>query len=384
MKSTIKNMFTCMCIIVCATHYAEAQATNTDETRKTLSDTVTEPNALKQITDHLTISGYIETYYGYDFSNPENHTRPDFVYSFNRHNEVNLNLGFIKVAYAANNIRANFALMTGTYANANLAAEAGVLKNIFEANIGVKISKQKNLWMDAGIFASHIGFESAIGKDCWNVTRSILADNSPYYESGVKVSYTSDNKKWFISGLFLNGWQRIQRMDDNNTPAIGHQLTFKPTSKITLNSSSFIGSDTPDSTRQIRYFHNFYGILELHRNFNIILGFDVGIQQRTKNSTAYNRWYSPIVQARYILSKKSTIAARLEYYSDIHGVIIDTGTENGFQTYGYSLNFDYKIAENVIWRIEGKGFSSKDKIFILEDAPSNNNYVATTSLAISF
>jgi hypothetical protein len=142
----------------------------------------------------LSIGGYIETYFAYDFSNPDDHNRPGFVYSHNRSNEVNLNLGFVKAAYQTNTIRANLALMTGTYSNTNLSSEPGVLKNIFEANAGVKISKTKNLWMDAGIFASHIGFESAIAKDCWNLTRSILADNSPYYESGVKVSYTSDDE----------------------------------------------------------------------------------------------------------------------------------------------------------------------------------------------
>ncbi len=148
----------------------------------------------------LTISGYFETYYAYDFGNPSDHNRPGFVYSHNRHNEVNLNLGFIKAAYTTDQVRANLALMTGTYANANLAAEPGVLKNIFEANAGVKISKKKNLWVDAGIFASHIGFESAIGKDCWNLTRSILADNSPYYESGAKISYTQKMKNGFSVG----------------------------------------------------------------------------------------------------------------------------------------------------------------------------------------
>jgi hypothetical protein len=65
------------------------------------------------------------------------------VYSFNRHNEVNLNLGFLRGSYNTDNVRANLALMVGTYANANLAAETGVLKNIYEANAGVKISSQK-------------------------------------------------------------------------------------------------------------------------------------------------------------------------------------------------------------------------------------------------
>jgi hypothetical protein len=44
---------------------------------------------------------------------------------------------------------------------------------------------------------SHIGFESAIGKDCATLTRSILADNSPYYEAGVKIDITSKTKMVF-------------------------------------------------------------------------------------------------------------------------------------------------------------------------------------------
>ena len=332
----------------------------------------------------LTISGYIETYYSYDFGNPTDHNRPGFVYSFNRHNEVNLNLGFVKTAYATDKVRANLALMTGSYANANLASEPSVLKNIFEANAGLKISKTKNLWVDAGIFASHIGFESAIGKDCWNLTRSILADNSPYYQSGAKISYTSNNEKWFVSGLILNGWQRIQRVNGNNTPALGHQLTYKPNSKVTLNSSSFIGSDTPDSTRQMRYFHNFYGQFQLHEKFGLILGFDIGAQQKSKGNNDYYTWHTPVLIAKYAATDKVSIAARGEYYSDANGVIIATGTLNEFQTYGYSVNLDYLARKNVMWRIEGRSFTSQDKIFTLKDKPSNNNYFITTSLAISF
>lgn len=332
----------------------------------------------------LKFSGYLETYYAYDLGNPSNHDRPSFVYAFNRHNEVNLNIGFVKAAYATDKVRSNLALMTGTYANANLAAEPGVLKNIYEANAGVKISKTKNLWIDAGIFAAHIGFESAIGKDCYTLTRSIMADNSPYFESGAKISYTSDNEKWFVSGLLLNGWQRIQRVNGNNTPAFGHQITFKPNSKITLNSSSFVGSDTPDSAKQMRYFHNFYTQIQLSNSLNLIAGFDIGAQQKSKNSSNYNTWYTPVVIAKFAATDKVSIAARGEYYSDANGVIIATGTRNGFQTYGYSLNLDYNIRENVMWRIEGRGFTSKDKIFTMNNNPSNNNYLVTTSLAIAF
>ena len=332
----------------------------------------------------LTVSGYVETYYSYDFGKPGNHNRQPFSYSHNRHNEVNLNLGFIKTAYNTQNVRANLALATGTYMSANYAAEPDVLKIIYEANAGIKISNTKELWIDAGVLPSHIGFESAVGKDNWTLTRSLFADNSPYFETGAKISYTTPTGKWFLSGLVLNGWQRIQRVDGNNLPAFGHQVVFKPNSKMTLNSSSFIGSDKPDSTRQMRYFHNLYGIFQISSNFAIAGGLDIGTEQKSKGSSDYNCWYTPIVILKFSPNAKHNIAARAEYYSDKNGVIISTGTVNGFKTWGYSLNYDYLIRENVLWRVEGRGFSGKDKTFTKEDNPANTNFFLTTSLAISF
>lgn len=335
-------------------------------------------------TNPLTFSGYLETYYTYDFGKPLLQNRPSFVYSHNRHNEVNLNLGMIKVAYQKNGVRANLAIAAGTYMNANLAAEPGVLKNIFEANAGVKISKNANLWIDAGIFASHIGFESAIGKDCWALTRGILADNSPYYESGVKLTYTSPNEKWTMSGLLLNGWQRIQRVPGNNTIGIGHQLTYKPNAKVTLNSSSFVGNDKPDSVKQMRYFHNFYGIFQLSDAFAITTGFDIGMEQKQKGSSEYNTWYTPILMAKINADSKNSFTTRLEYYNDANGVIIGTATPNGFKTWGYSINYDHAISSNAMWRIEARGFSSKDRIFEKNGNISNGNFFLSTALAISF
>jgi hypothetical protein len=332
----------------------------------------------------LTISGYVETYYLYNFNSPPSNSQPGFIYSHNRVNEVNVNLGFLKASYTTEKVRGNLALMTGTYANANLAAEPGVLKNIFEANAGVKISATKNLWVDAGIFASHIGFESAIGKDCWTLTRSMLADNSPYYESGVKISYTTDNDKWFLSALVLNGWQRIQRVEANSLPSFGTQVTFKPTPSITLNSSSFIGTDKPDSTRQMRYFHNLYGIIQLTDKLGLTIGLDLGAEEKSPEVSTTNTWYSPVVIVKYSVNNKLSVAARGEYYEDENGVIITTGTINGFKTTGLSVNLDYAIVPNALWRIEARNLISKDAIFVKDDQAVHGNSFISTSLAISF
>jgi len=333
----------------------------------------------------LTVSGYAEVYYSYDFNKPLNNNKAPFLYSHTRNNEVNLNLAFIKAAYNTDKVRANLSFAAGNYMNANYAAEPGVLKNIFEANAGIKLSKKSELWLDAGIFASHIGFESAISKDCWTLTRSILAENSPYYESGVKLGYTSNNGKWFLSAMYLNGWQRITRVDGNTTPAFGTQVTFKPSDKVTLNSSTFIGNDKPDSIKQMRYFHNFYGIFQLSKQLAVTTGFDYGLEQKVKGSSAMNHWYSPVIILRYSPDDKNSIAVRGEYYADPKGVIIATGTEDGFKTFGWSINYDRKIINNAVWRIEYRGFSGKNNYFIKNNNSfgSNDNFL-TTSLAISF
>ena len=327
---------------------------------------------------NLSFTGYAEVYYSYDFNEPADHNRPSFFYSHNRHNEFNLNLGFVKGTYNTEKVRANVALAAGSYMNANYAAEPGVLKNIYEANAGVKISRKKNVWIDAGIFASHIGFESAVSKDCWGLTRSILADNSPNYESGAKLTYITNNSKWLLSGLILNGWQHIQRPDGNNSPAFGTQFTFTPNSKVSINYSTFIGNDKPDTSKQMRCFNNLYAMIHFNDNIHLTAGFDYGMEQKVKGSSDYNNWYSPVLILMVKLSNQWSVTARGEFYNDEHGVIIATGTENGFQTSGYSLNFDYKIRDNAVWRVEGRTLNSKDKIFIKDNKTQNTNTFVTT------
>lgn len=333
----------------------------------------------------VTFSGYAEAYYSYDLSKPKDNNRPGFIYSHNRSNEFNVNLAFVKGSYTAERIRANIALGVGTYMNANYAAEPGVLKNVYEANVGYKLSRTKNLWFDMGIMPSHIGFESAISKDSWTVSRSILADNSPYYESGAKLTYTTDNNKWLLSAMALNGWQRIQRVAGNSLMSWGTQIQFKPTDKVTLNYSTFLGTDKPDSTRLWRYFNDLYGIIQLSNQLGVTLGFDVGQEQVKKGESKANTWYSPVAILRYTPADQWAIAIRGEYYSDEHGVVISTGTENGFMTSGFSANVDYLPVKNIALRVEGRLLNSKDDIFLrTNESLTGTNTAVTFSAAVSF
>lgn len=314
-------------------------------------------------TSPFAVSAYVESYYLQDLPQNDRHMMPGFIYNHNRAGEVNLNLGLLKGSYSGDQVRANLAFAAGTYMNANYAAEPGVLKNVFEANVGVRLSAKHDLWLDAGIMPSHIGLESAIGKDNWALTRSLVAENTPYFESGVKLGYTSHDSKWYLAAMYLNGWQRIQRLDGNSTPAFGTQVTYKPNANLTLNYSTFTGSDQPDSVRQMRYYHNIYGIFQLSGKWGVTMGFDIGSQQKAKGSSRYQAVYVPVVIVRFSPVPNFRMAARGEYYHDRNGMIVQTGSPHGFRTFGTSLNFDYQIAPQVMWRIEARRLQSRDALF---------------------
>jgi hypothetical protein len=335
----------------------------------------------KDSTKSIKVAAFVDMYYSYDFSNPNNFEKPDFNYNYKKHNQLNVNMAFVKLGYQSSRMRSNLALMTGNYAMYNLSAEPNWAKPLLEANMGYKLFKQHNLWIDAGVMPSHIGFESAVGSDCWNLTRSILAENSPYFETGIKLNYTNKKEDLYFAFHVLNGWQKIAVTNKDQAPSVGVQLTYKPANTLTLNYSNFIGRINLDTTNALRVFHNLYAIYEASPKTAFIFGFDIGSQQNATNKTAV--WYTPVLIGKLNLNPKSKLAARLEYYSDKQQIIIPTATPNGYRTFGASVNYDCQITSHVLWRAELKQYQSKDPIYRYDQAVSSQT-TATTSFIIKF
>lgn len=331
----------------------------------------------------LSFSGYVEVYYGYDVNQTPNNERPHFLYNYRKSNEVSVNLAFLKAAYTTQRVRGNLALLTGSYAQYNMASEPVALRNIFEANIGVKLGTQKNIWVDAGVLPSHLGLTSPIGKNWTTLTRSITCENTPYYETGVRLQYITDNNKWLMALYVINGWQHIQRPNASKIPALGTQITFTPSKKLSINYSTFLGNEFPDSAKRIRFFNNVFATYEVNSTFGFATGMDLGMQQKASQSS-FHFWNTAFFQARYKITPKWFVAGRFEYYRDPHEIIIQYNTPNGFQTRGYSVNIDYNITDNAMWRIEGRMFNSKDQIFTDNNSPTDRYVAFTTSLAIAF
>jgi len=325
--------------------------------------------------------GYVGVYYGYDFNNPAGLTRPGFVYSENLHNQIAVNIALLGARYQSERVRGTFAIQTGTYPDANYAAEPSIFKNIYEAWGGVRLAP--SLWLDAGIFLSHIGLEGPISRDDLTLTRSIMADNSPYYEAGAKLTF-DNGKKWLLSALVLNGWQVIR--DRNQNMAVGTQVQFRPSAKWLLNSSTYLGEgrNEPDSVgRRLRYFHNFYLTYDPSTHWKLAAAADAGWEQKGLGQSGYHHWHGGSLIVRRQLGKKTAAVARAEYFHDPAGVLAPTAA-GGLRTGGYSLGFDYNPVRRVILRLEGKQFRAADAIFVQDKALRRTNGAVTGLLGLTF
>nr|MCU0388333.1 porin [Chitinophagaceae bacterium] len=275
-----------------------------------LNTAIAQTDTLENNTPVVKLSAFLDVFYCYDFNKPQTNYRQPFLYNHNRHNEFNINLGFVKVSVLQKKYRANLALQTGTYANDNYAAEPGTLKNINEANAGIKLAK--GLWLDAGVFSSHLGFEGAVSIDYPTLTRSLVSEGSPYFLTGAKLTL-KPNDKWELLAVVSNGWQRIQRVAGNSLPCVGTQVKYMPNRNTLLNWSTLIGTDDPDSTRRMRYFNNLYAQFQLNDDMNLSVGFDAGMQQQSKGSSTYNTWYAPVVVFGYKFNGQVAAGFRAEY-----------------------------------------------------------------------
>ncbi|MBU6123050.1 porin [Hymenobacter siberiensis] len=353
-------------------------------TAQTTPETTPPPAVATATPSPLSYYGFVDGYYGYDFDYANGNSRPSFIFSHNRQNEFTVNQALVGVRYNDGTVRGTVGLHTGSYPAANYSKEDLVFQHIYEAYAGFRPFAKA--WLDFGIFNSHLGFESALSKDNWTLTRSLNAENSPYFETGARFTYEV-GPKLTLTGLVLNGWQNIR--ETNQAKALGTQLQWKPSDKVLINSSTFYGNEQPTGLGiRRRYFHDFYITYAATERVNLALVFDVGKQQ-SASQEKYDTWHTASAFVKYKLAEKFSTTLRGEYYYAERGVIINsispTAFDADFRVVGGSLNLDYAPASNVLCRVEGRYLNGASGVFSRVDNPDNRSYGnVTTSIALSF
>jgi opacity protein-like surface antigen len=335
------------------------------------SDFITQPK--------LEIGAYLSTYYAL-YTEDEQINFVKHPTMAPRNNQFGLNMAMISLAYKSTKIRSNITFHYGDIAESTWPTKYNLIQ---EANAGVQLIKK--LWLDVGVFRSHIGLESTQPRE--NVTSSMSLANvyEPYYFSGAKLTYNLNTKL----SLQLNAFNSFSSIiETNKNKLIGTSVIYSPNQALTLTYNFITGDDTPDSSeiKHQRYYHNLY-LTYQKKKLSLGAEFNFGIQDYTKIietntlSTAYMN--SSLVVLKHQTFEQFGFYGRAEWFSDIDEMI-SAGTKMGKYTWGTTIGVEYKPVKNISISIEGRYLKSEKPNFIYNNSLKDNRIEGVFCLDVWF
>lgn len=310
--------------------------TSTSPTKK---DTTSSGNA-----NRFTLNAYGDLYLGFATGLPNK--KPGFLYNHKINNQVRANLLLIQGAYEAERFHAKVGLMTGDYVRFNLKEEPLWAKPWYEAYVGLLPSVKTKLWLDAGIFSSYIGFENPITTENTMLTRSIVADNTPYYFSGIRGQYRSKGDRYEVLGFVLNGWQRIAWNKEQAKPSYGLSVKRMFTPKASLSYGVFYGTVYPDSLKMNRLYQQVIGSV-VKETWTYFASVDVGIEKGYL-------WGAAQITAQWRFHDAWAFSQRIETFVDPHNRCVNVGATTPSQFGAVALCLEHKMSDALSLRLEPK------------------------------
>lgn len=336
-------------------------------------------------TTRIKFGGFLDTYYAFDFNRPALRDRA-FTTQAARNNEFNVNLAFLDATLVADRLRGRIAIQFGTSVQANYASEpsigavsgSDVSQFLQEAVAGYNFTRA--LWVDAGVFLSSFGSENWTSRDNWTYTRSMVAENSPYYESGVKATWQV-SRRLALQMHLINGWQNVS--ENNSDKALGFRVDYVPSARMSLSYDAFLGNEAFDSAgTSNRIWQEAIVTTGVGRQFQIRGTIDYGVQERT--SSGADSWWGYSLIGRYSISRTIHAAARMERYADKDQIIVRTNLPYGFCATGWSLNTDFEPVPHLLARVEFRQLDGRKPLFPGTRRVFRRDRLAVASVALSF
>jgi hypothetical protein len=280
----------------------------------------------------ISFDGFVDGYYAWDINQPYNFDRA-YTTQPARHAEFNVNLAFLGARLAGPRYRGRLAVQFGTSVQANYASEPriggvsgpSVSQFLQEASIGYQLAPA--LWIDGGIFFAHTGYEGWVTRDNLAYSRSLIADFSPYYEAGVKLTWTPSSAVTAQLDL-LNGWQDISHY--NTPPAVGLRVDYVTSPAVTLSYDNFFGNVAPDSVAaKLRFYNEVIALYSPSARWQFAAAVDVGVEGRGTPTGGTATWWGASVFAKYHATSKVGVVARLERRSVRSGPTPLSGRRTG-------------------------------------------------------
>lgn len=290
-----------------------------------------------------------------------------------RKNEFNINTAQFSLSANADWYRAKTTFAYGLIPRQSWSP-AGYLP-VQEANAGIKIVD--NLWLDAGLFLTHVGGEALLPKNNWLSSLALVTMYEPFFQSGVKLSYKPIEQLEACVHV-LNGYGIF---DDNNADkTLGYLLSYSPASSFNITLDGTVGNELPVGTpAALRVYNN------VNATFQPIdsLGFKGQVDFATQAGSA-NPYLGALLAARYSFTPNLSFSLRGEYINDPAKMLTA-----GLMGYGGTAGLEFKPTSNSYVRLEGRqlmlGTDDANKMFTdASKVKTGNRLEGMLSMGLSF
>lgn len=191
-------------------------------------------------------------------------------------------------------------------------------RHLYRGNVSYLAGDDGELAFTAGVFNSHIGYESYLAIENPNYTRAYMLDYVPYFMTGVEVGWeiseTTDLAFYVISGYDYLA-------DINDAPSISFRGDWQFTPEFTFSQSFYYGPDQKNTN--IEYWRFFTDSIAewKHGRWLVAGAFDYGTEKQADimGQPRYT-WAGAAVWLRYAVNDKASLALRPEFYDDPDGL----------------------------------------------------------------
>ena len=328
------------------------------------------------------LHAFVDVFYGLNTNRPADRASflPGTGTTARRANELNLNAAAIDLAIEPKPVGAHLTLAFGSGPDVVHAGEPvgpatgpDIWRFVYQASVSAMIPFGSGLLVEAGIYPSHIGFESFFSKDNWTYTRGWMGEFSPYYQAGVKASYAFD-AHWSAQLHFLNGWQTIG--DNNRAKAVGTQVAWA-SDRVSVAFNTFAGPELPGDDSHWRLFGDLAAQVKPTAWLSLGATADLGRQDRAEGAAV---WHGAALLARIAFSRRAALAFRAEYYDDRDGFF--SGTAQVLRE--GTATVELRPVEHLIVKVEARHDVSGARVFSAErDAAGNPTFSRTQTLVIA-
>ena len=344
------------------------------------------PTGLAALLGSTTLSGFVDTYYGYNPNHPftwQNGLR-NFDVNTNQFGLNMIELVADKSVDATSRVGYHVALGFGqamNMVNSASPTELSFDQYLKEGYLEYMAPVGKGLQINVGKFVTPAGAEVIESKDNWNYSRSLLFSWAiPYFHFGTSAKYAF-NSKFAVTGYLVNGWNNS--IDNNTGKTTGFSAAWTPNAKFSIIQTYLGGPEQSNDNKDWRHLSDTVITYNPTAKLSFVANYDyghedIGIGQERPFKVA--KWSGLAGYVKYAPNDKWAMAVRAEYFDDNQGW--STGTAQELSEFTATLQRTF--AGKLISRLEFRRDMTDSRTFLRGPANTGVGGQNTAALGLIY